>query len=48
VTAQADRVLVTNALDRELCIALSDKYEMVAPAQPAARARRQAGGQDGP
>lgn len=35
VAAQADRALVTNALDRELCIALSDKYEMVAPTQPA-------------
>ncbi|MGX1786774.1 DUF3313 domain-containing protein [Bosea sp. NPDC055332] len=35
VTAQADRALVTNALDRELCIALSDKYEMVTPTQPA-------------
>lgn len=31
----ADQALVTNALDRELCVALSDKYQMVPPTQPA-------------
>jgi hypothetical protein len=30
-----DQALVTNALDRELCVALSDKYQMVPPGQPA-------------
>lgn len=35
VKTPADRLLVTNVLDRELCIALSDKYEMVPPSQPA-------------
>jgi hypothetical protein len=33
-TAQ-DRFLVTNALDRALCVALSDRYQMVSPSQPA-------------
>jgi hypothetical protein len=31
----ADQALVTNALDRELCVALSDKYQMVPPSQQA-------------
>lgn len=35
VKMPADRALVTNVLDRALCIALSDKYEMVPPTQPA-------------
>lgn len=35
VKTPADQVLVTNVLDRELCIALSDKYEMVPPTQAA-------------
>ncbi|MBS7702982.1 DUF3313 domain-containing protein [Chelatococcus asaccharovorans] len=35
VTTEQDRVLVSRALDRELCVALSDKYEIVAPGQPA-------------
>lgn len=35
VKTPADRALVTNVLDRELCIALSDKYEMVPPTQQA-------------
>ncbi|GLK74511.1 DUF3313 domain-containing protein [Ancylobacter dichloromethanicus] len=35
VKAKADRALVSNALDRELCVALSDKYEVVSAEQPA-------------
>ena len=35
VKSQADRSLVSNALDRALCIALSDKYQMVPAGQPA-------------
>ncbi len=35
VPLAADRTLVTNALDRSLCIALSDRYQMVAGNQPA-------------
>ncbi len=31
----ADRALVTNAIDRALCISLSDRYQMVPTAQPA-------------
>ena len=30
-----DRTMVSNALDRALCISLSDKYRMVAPGEPA-------------
>nr|WP_180902277.1 MULTISPECIES: DUF3313 domain-containing protein [unclassified Martelella] len=35
VKTQADRSLVSNALDRALCVALSDKYQMVPAGQPA-------------
>lgn len=35
VKSEADRSLVTNALDRALCVALSDKYQMVPSDQPA-------------
>lgn len=35
VKSQADRSLVSNALDRALCVALSDKYRMVPAGQPA-------------
>jgi len=35
VKTAEDRFLVTNALDRALCVALSDKYQMVPPGQPA-------------
>jgi hypothetical protein len=35
VKAEADRSLVSNALDRALCVALSDKYQMVSAGQPA-------------
>lgn len=35
VKTQPERTLVSNALDRELCIALSDRYEMVPLTQPA-------------
>lgn len=35
VKSQADRFLVSNALDRALCVALSDKYQMVPFDQPA-------------
>lgn len=35
VKSQADRSLVSNALDRALCVALSDKYQMVPAGQPA-------------
>lgn len=35
VESQADRALVSNALDRALCIALSDKYQMLPAGQPA-------------
>nr|WP_245279845.1 DUF3313 domain-containing protein [Rhizobium leguminosarum] len=31
----ADRTMVSNALDRALCISLSDKYRIVAPGEPA-------------
>ncbi|WP_281038473.1 MULTISPECIES: DUF3313 domain-containing protein [unclassified Rhizobium] len=30
-----DRALVSNALDRAICVALSDKYQIVSPGQPA-------------
>lgn len=32
---EADRALVTNAIDRALCVALSDRYQMVSTGQPA-------------
>ncbi len=35
VKSGADRDLVSNALDRALCVALSDRYEMVSADQPA-------------
>ncbi|ALN71906.1 hypothetical protein M673_04200 [Aureimonas sp. AU20] len=35
VQSEADRRLVANALDRALCVALSDRYRMVPPGQPA-------------
>ncbi|MEZ2132132.1 MULTISPECIES: DUF3313 domain-containing protein [unclassified Sinorhizobium] len=35
VKSEADRSLVSNALDRALCVALSDKYQMVAAGEPA-------------
>lgn len=35
VKSAADRSLVSNALDRALCVALSDKYQMVSAGQPA-------------
>lgn len=35
VKSTADRLLVSNALDRALCVALSDKYQMVSADQPA-------------
>ncbi len=35
IKSQADRSLVSNALDRALCVALSDKYHMVPAGQPA-------------
>jgi hypothetical protein len=31
VNAQADRALIANALDREVCVALSDKFQIVSP-----------------
>ncbi len=35
VTSEKDRVLVSNALDRAICVALSDKYRIAALGQPA-------------
>ncbi len=35
VKARADRSMVSNALDRALCVALSEKYQMVPAGQPA-------------
>jgi hypothetical protein len=35
IRSEADRSLVSNALDRALCVALSDKYRMVPAHQPA-------------
>lgn len=35
VTAEANRSLVANAMDRALCVALSDKYQMMPSDQPA-------------
>ncbi|KAB1121596.1 DUF3313 domain-containing protein [Neorhizobium galegae] len=35
IKTEADRSLVSNALDRALCVALSDKYQMVPAGQPA-------------
>lgn len=35
IKSEADRSLVSNALDRALCVALSDKYQMVPASQPA-------------
>jgi hypothetical protein len=35
IKTSQDRALVTNALDRAVCIALSDKYQMVPTGQPA-------------
>ncbi|MGK6316403.1 DUF3313 domain-containing protein [Neorhizobium sp. DT-125] len=35
IKSDADRFLVSNALDRALCVALSDKYQMVPAGQPA-------------
>lgn len=34
IDSQADRSMVSNALDRALCVALSDKYQMVPAGQP--------------
>jgi len=34
VKSVADRTLVANAMDRALCVALSDKYQMVSPDEP--------------
>ncbi|WP_049731767.1 DUF3313 domain-containing protein [Rhizobium ecuadorense] len=35
IKSPADRVMVSNALDRALCISLSDRYRIVAPGEPA-------------
>ncbi|CAN7147378.1 DUF3313 domain-containing protein [Agrobacterium genomosp. 3 str. CIP 111-78] len=35
VTSEKDRALVSNALDRAICVALSDKYRIAALGQPA-------------
>lgn len=35
IKSEADRSLVSNALDRALCVALSDRYQMVPAGQPA-------------
>ena len=35
IKSEADRFLVSNALDRALCVALSDKYQLVPSGQPA-------------
>lgn len=35
ITKPEDRALVSNALDRALCVALSDRYEITGPDQPA-------------
>ncbi len=35
VTSEKDRTLVSNALDRAVCVALSDKYRIAALGQPA-------------
>ncbi|WP_139786123.1 DUF3313 domain-containing protein [Agrobacterium genomosp. 13] len=35
ITAEKDRTLVSNALDRAICVALSDKYRIAAAGQPA-------------
>jgi hypothetical protein len=35
IKADQDRSLVTNALDRAVCVALSDKYQLVPAGQPA-------------
>ncbi|WP_425352040.1 DUF3313 domain-containing protein [Neorhizobium tomejilense] len=35
IKTEADRSLVSNVLDRALCVALSDKYQMVPAGQPA-------------
>lgn len=35
IKSETDRSLVSNALDRALCVALSDKYQMVDAGQPA-------------
>lgn len=35
VTSERDRALVSNALDRAICVALSDKYRIAALGQPA-------------
>ncbi len=35
VTSEADRTLVANAMDRALCVALSDRYQMVSADMPA-------------
>ena len=35
INSEADRILVANAIDRALCVALSDKYQMVPTGQPA-------------
>lgn len=35
VKSDADRVMVANALDRALCVSLSDKYQLVSSGQPA-------------
>jgi hypothetical protein len=35
ITAEKDRALVSNALDRAICVALSDKYRIAAAGQPA-------------
>lgn len=35
VAAEQDRALVANALDREVCVALSDKFQIVSPGETA-------------
>lgn len=35
IKSEADRALVSDVLDRALCVALSDKYQMVPASQPA-------------
>lgn len=35
IKSQADRFLVSNAMDRALCVALSDKYQLVPSGRPA-------------
>jgi hypothetical protein len=35
VNTEQDRALVANALDREICVALSDKFQIASPHEPA-------------